>query len=81
MGKVKQCQAFHFKCGQGAKTGTGGHLPGSKVQGKIARVRGLPEGTSAVSPARFPDWNHIDDYRHFADEVRESTGGIQISLI
>lgn len=30
--KVAKCQAFHFKCGQGAKTGTGGHLPGSKVK-------------------------------------------------
>ena len=27
--KVKLCQAFHFKAGQGAKTGTGGHLPGN----------------------------------------------------
>ena len=25
--KVKDVQAFHFKAGQGAKTGTGGHLP------------------------------------------------------
>ncbi len=33
MDKVRQCQAFHFKCGQGAKTGTGGHLPGEKVKG------------------------------------------------
>ena len=44
-------QAFHFKLGQGAKTGTGGHLPGPKVKGRIAEVRGLPEGTPAVSPA------------------------------
>jgi glutamate synthase domain-containing protein 2 len=28
---VDDVQAFHFKLGQGAKTGTGGHLPGSKV--------------------------------------------------
>jgi hypothetical protein len=26
MDKVRGCQAFHFKCGQGAKTGTGSHL-------------------------------------------------------
>lgn len=26
--KVRDVQAFHFKGGQGAKTGTGGHLPG-----------------------------------------------------
>ena len=43
--KVARCQAFHFKGGQGAKTGTGGHLPGNKVSGKIAEVRGLAEGT------------------------------------
>ena len=30
MDKVKKCQAFHFKGGQGAKTGTGGHLPATK---------------------------------------------------
>lgn len=29
-------QAFHFKGGQGAKTGTGGHLPGRKVSSRIA---------------------------------------------
>lgn len=80
MDKVKKCQAFHFKCGQGAKTGTGGHLPGNKVKGKIAEVRGLAEGESAVSPSRFPDWEHIDDYRKFADEVRHATGGIPIGV-
>ncbi|MCH9661543.1 MAG: Rieske 2Fe-2S domain-containing protein, partial [Bacteroidetes bacterium] len=29
--KLDHVQAFHFKGGQGAKTGTGGHLPGNKV--------------------------------------------------
>ncbi len=77
---LKRVQAFHFKCGQGAKTGTGGHLPGHKVKGKIATVRGLPEGTSAISPARFPDWEHVDDFRRFADRVREHTGGIPIGF-
>ena len=37
-------QAFHFKGGQGAKTGTGGHLPGSKNIGKISEVRQIPRG-------------------------------------
>jgi len=80
MDKVEKSQAFHFKCGQGAKTGTGGHLPGSKVNGKIAKVRGLAEGESAISPSRFPDWENIDDYRTFAAEVREATGGIPIGV-
>ncbi len=75
---LAKVQAFHFKLGQGAKTGTGGHLPGDKVTGRIAEVRGLPEGTPAVSPARFPDWSSLDDYRRFADEVRDRSGGIPI---
>jgi glutamate synthase domain-containing protein 2 len=80
MDKVQKCQAFHFKCGQGAKTGTGGHLPGDKVRGKIAEVRGLAEGEAAISPPRFPDWENVDQYRDFAAEVREATGGIPVGV-
>jgi methylamine---glutamate N-methyltransferase subunit C len=78
MDLLKDVQAFHFKGGQGAKTGVGGHLPGDKVRGKIAEVRRLPEGAAAISPATFPDWTNLDDYRRFADEVRETTQGIPI---
>jgi glutamate synthase domain-containing protein 2 len=78
--KVQLAQAFHFKGGQGAKTGTGGHLPGNKVVGKIAEVRGLPEGQPAISPARFPDWTSLDQYRDFTAEVREQTGGIPVGF-
>lgn len=78
--KLLAVQAFHFKCGQGAKTGTGGHLPGNKVKGRIAEVRGLPEGQSAISPARFPDLESVADFRRVADEVREATGGIPIGF-
>lgn len=80
MDKVKKCQAFHFKAGQGAKTGTGGHLPGQKVIGKIAEVRGLKEGEDAVSPSRFPDFKGVEDYQRVAAEVREATGGIPIGV-
>jgi glutamate synthase domain-containing protein 2 len=78
--KVKRCQAFHFKGGQGAKTGTGGHLPGAKVTGKIAAVRGLKPGTPAISPSRFPDLTGVDDFRRVAEQVREATGGIPIGF-
>ncbi len=76
--KVKRAQAFHFKGGQGAKTGTGGHLPGIKVKGKIAEVRGLKEGEPAISPGRFPDWTEVSQIKEFADGVRDATGGIPI---
>ncbi len=76
--KVRDVQAFHFKFGQGAKTGTGGHLPGHKVTGKIAEVRGLTEGEPAISPATFPDLQTEDDFRELANQVREASGGIPI---
>ena len=76
--KLGEVQAFHFKGGQGAKTGTGGHLPGEKVKGKIAEVRGLKEGEPAISPARFPDWTEVSQIKDFANEVRSRTGGIPI---
>lgn len=78
--KVEKCQAFHFKAGQGAKTGTGGHLPGHKVTEKIASVRGLQPGQPAVSPASFEDLERPADFRRVADEVREATGGIPIGF-
>jgi glutamate synthase domain-containing protein 2/nitrite reductase/ring-hydroxylating ferredoxin subunit len=77
---VERVQAFHFKAGQGAKTGTGGHLPGEKVQGRIAEVRGLEPGTDAVSPARFPDLQEPEDFAEMADRVREVGGGIPIGF-
>ena len=77
---VARCQAFHFKGGQGAKTGTGGHLPGPKVTGRIAEVRGLPEGEPAISPARFPDLATPADFREVANQVREVSGGIPVGF-
>jgi glutamate synthase domain-containing protein 2 len=78
--KLKKVQAFHFKGGQGAKTGTGGHLSGNKVVGKIAKVRNLKEGTPAVSPPTFSDLNTPDDFKNFAQKVRKLTGGIPIGF-
>ena len=78
--KVKRVQAFHFKGGQGTKTGTGGHLPGSKVTEQIAAVRGLEVGTPAISPSTFPDLSGPDDYRRIADAVREASGGIPVGF-
>ena len=78
--KVAKCQAFHFKGGQGAKTGTGGHLPGKKVSEKIASVRGLTPGEPAISPARFPDLTSVEDFQRIAEQVRETTGGIPVGF-
>jgi len=78
--KLTEVQAFHFKAGQGAKTGTGGHLPGEKVKGRIAEVRGLEPGTDAVSPARFEALETPADFAALAERVREVGGGIPVGF-
>jgi methylamine---glutamate N-methyltransferase subunit C len=78
--KVAKCQAFHFKGGQSVKTGTGGHLPGEKVDLTIARVRGIEPGKTAISPATFPDLHSAADFRAIAEEVRSVSGGIPIGF-
>jgi len=77
---LQNVQAFHFKGGQGAKTGTGGHLPAVKNTGRIAEVRGIPAGQPAISPPTFTDLYSPNDFRRFADHVRELTGGIPIGF-
>ena len=77
---LEKVQAFHFKGGQGAKTGTGGHLPGVKNTGRIAEVRGIPAGEPAISPPTFTDLHTAKDFKRFADRVREVTGGIPIGF-
>jgi len=78
--KVKKAQAFHFKGGQGAKTGTGGHLPGEKVNKEIAAVRGLEVGQTAISPATFPNLKGVKDFQDLAQEIRVLTGGIPVGF-
>ncbi len=77
---LEKVQAFHFKGGQGAKTGTGGHLPAAKNIGKISEVRGIPEGEPAISPPTFSDFDTPAEFRQFADRVRDITGGIPVGF-
>lgn len=72
-------QAFHLKFGQAAKTGTGGHLPGSKVQGRIAEVRHMEPGHDAISPSAFTgDLATTEGMLELIAQVRELSGGIPI---
>lgn len=77
---LTRVQAFHFKGGQGAKTGTGGHLPGKKNIGRISEVRRIESGKPAVSPPTFANLNTVDDFKNFGDRVREVSGGIPIGF-
>jgi len=77
---LDEVQAFHFKGGQGAKTGTGGHLPGAKVTEKIAETRGLRVGQDAISPPTFDVPSTAKEFRDFAEEVRDRSGGIPVGF-
>ena len=77
---LEKVHAFHFKAGQAAKTGIGGHLPGSKNTGKIAETRKLQAGTDAISPSRFKDMSSPADFKKQAERVREISGGIPIGF-
>lgn len=77
---LTRVQAFHFKGGQAAKTGTGGHLPGSKNTQRISEVRGIPAGQSAVSPPTFTDMTSPEDFRRCAEQVREISGGVPVGF-
>ncbi len=77
---LRKVQAFHFKAGQAAKTGVGGHLPAEKVDERIAKVRGVEPGVAAISPAAFADLHTPEDFAEFAEQVRDTTGGIPIGI-
>ncbi|MEB3321746.1 MAG: glutamate synthase-related protein, partial [Synechococcaceae cyanobacterium] len=77
---LERVQAFHFKAGQAAKTGVGGHLPAAKVTERIAAIRGIQAGETAHSPAGFPDLATPEAFARFADRVRERSGGIPVGF-
>lgn len=77
---LSKVQAFHFKAGQAAKTGIGGHLPAEKITDEVAEVRKIATGKDAISPPTFPDLSTPDDFKQFADQVRKVSGGIPVGM-
>ncbi|MDI9623883.1 MAG: glutamate synthase-related protein [Methanothermobacter sp.] len=65
--------AIEVKIGQGAKPGMGGHLLAEKVSPEVAKIRGIPEGTDALSPARFLDAKDKEDLAKHIELLREVT--------
>lgn len=65
--------AIEIKMGQGAKPGIGGHLPGKKIVGDVARTRMVTEGSDAISPAPHHDIYSIEDLRQLVFMLKEST--------
>ncbi len=66
-------KAIEIKMGQGAKPGIGGHLPGTKIVGDVAKTRMIPEGSDAISPAPHHDIYSIEDLRQLVYSLKEAT--------
>jgi len=69
-----QVRMFEIKLSQGAKPGKGGILPGGKVTKEIARIRGIDEGASSISPNRHADINSNPELLDMIDRIRKVTG-------
>ena len=70
---MKMADAIELTISQGAKPGTGGLLPGTKVSREISDMRDLPEGVDQRSPCRHPDFLGPDDMIIKIEELREAT--------
>jgi glutamate synthase domain-containing protein 2 len=70
---LNSADAIEIKIGQGAKAGMGGHLMGEKVTAEVSAIRGIPEGTDALSPARHMDIVGPEDLKFKIEQLREIT--------
>jgi glutamate synthase domain-containing protein 2/rubredoxin len=77
---LKRVDAIEIKVGQSSKPGMGGHLPASKVTDEISEIRGFPQGTDIVSPARFEDINDEKTLRKKVSWLREQIDGGPIGI-
>lgn len=77
---LKQADAVEIKFGQAAKPGMGGHLPGEKVTGEIAKIRGVNPGEDIISPNRQPDVDSPEDLKRLVQSIREITDGKPVGV-
>ncbi len=72
---LDQVKAINIKLSQGAKPGLGGLLPGTKVNAEVAEARGVPIGTTVVSPPVHPEFSTPLELLAFVDRLRQLSGG------
>jgi glutamate synthase domain-containing protein 2 len=77
---LKKADAVEIKIGQGAKPGSGGLLPASKLTKEIAEIRNVPLGKDVHSPAYHTDIKNIEDLKKKIEWLRKITGGVPIIL-
>jgi len=70
-----QIKMIEIKMSQGAKPGHGGVLPGAKVTGEIAKIRGVEQGRDCISPANHSAFTTPLELVAFIAELRRLSGG------
>ena len=70
---LNNADAIEIKIGQGSKAGMGGHLLAEKVTAEVAKIRNIPMGTNALSPARHMDIVGPEDLGMKINQLRDIT--------
>jgi len=71
---------IEVKLSQGAKPGHGGVLPGCKVNEEIARIRGVPVGTTVISPPGHTAFDSPIGMLEFVERLRGLAGGKPVGV-
>ena len=71
---------LQIKMAQGAKPGEGGHLPGSKVDKIIAKVRHSTPGVGLISPPPHHDIYSIEDLAQLIFDLKNANNRARINV-
>ncbi|MYD43515.1 MAG: glutamate synthase large subunit [Gammaproteobacteria bacterium] len=71
---------LQIKIVQGAKPGEGGELPGTKVDGYIARIRNSTPGVGLISPPPHHDIYSIEDIAQLIHDLKNANPDADISV-
>jgi glutamate synthase (NADPH/NADH) large chain len=71
---------LQIKVAQGAKPGEGGHLPGHKVDERIAKVRCSTPGVSLISPPPHHDIYSIEDLAQLIYDLQSANPKARVSV-
>ncbi len=70
-----QVRMIELKLSQGAKPGSGGILPASKLTPELARIRAVPMGQDCISPGAHNAFSNPLELLEFIDQLRTLSGG------
>ncbi len=77
---LSNAQELQIKMAQGAKPGEGGHLPGHKVSGWIARTRNSTPGVGLISPPPHHDIYSIEDLAQLIFDLKNANRAARVNV-